>query len=59
MLDAQGLAVLQGSAYGVDAHFRLSFATSSAQLDEGCRRIAAAAAALTPAVGGTADSCIP
>ncbi|MCW8206859.1 pyridoxal phosphate-dependent aminotransferase [Verminephrobacter aporrectodeae subsp. tuberculatae] len=59
LLDAQGLAVLQGSAYGVDSHFRLSFATSSAQLDEGCRRIAAAAAALTPAVGGTADSCIP
>ncbi|NUA30282.1 pyridoxal phosphate-dependent aminotransferase [Cupriavidus basilensis] len=46
LLDSQDLAVLQGSAYGVDTHFRLSFAASMAQLDEGCRRIEAAAAAL-------------
>ncbi|EHP41545.1 aminotransferase class I and II [Cupriavidus basilensis OR16] len=46
LLDSQDLAVLQGSAYGVDSHFRLSFAASMAQLDEGCRRIEAAAAAL-------------
>ncbi|SDD43113.1 aspartate aminotransferase [Cupriavidus sp. YR651] len=46
LLESQNLAVLQGSAYGVDTHFRISFATSMAQLAEGIRRIAAAATAL-------------
>ncbi|WP_454753235.1 pyridoxal phosphate-dependent aminotransferase [Cupriavidus necator] len=46
VLESQNLAVLQGSAYGVDSHFRLSFATSMDQLAEGARRIDAAAAAL-------------
>ncbi|WP_454766692.1 pyridoxal phosphate-dependent aminotransferase [Cupriavidus campinensis] len=46
LLESQNLAVLQGSAYGVDSHFRLSFATSMAQLAEGMRRIEAAAHAL-------------
>lgn len=42
LLDAQNLAALQGSAYGVPTHFRLSFAASTEQLLEGCRRIAQA-----------------
>lgn len=42
LLDAQNLAALQGSAYGVPTHFRLSFAASTEQLLEGCRRIALA-----------------
>jgi aspartate aminotransferase len=42
LLDAQNLAALQGSAYGVDSHFRLSFAASTEHLLEGCRRIAQA-----------------
>lgn len=42
LLNAQNLAVLQGSAYGVDTHFRISFAASDAVLEEGCRRIARA-----------------
>ncbi|RRH86829.1 pyridoxal phosphate-dependent aminotransferase [Variovorax beijingensis] len=42
LLDAQDLAALQGSAYGVPTHFRLSFAASTEQLLEGCRRIARA-----------------
>lgn len=42
LLDAEGLAVLQGSAYGVPSHFRLSFATSMAKLDTGCDRLARA-----------------
>lgn len=46
LLESQNLAVLQGSAYGVDTHFRISFATSMTQLAEGIRRIAAAATAL-------------
>jgi len=47
LLDAQNLAVLQGSAYGIPSHFRLSFAASDAQLLEGCRRIARARAVLS------------
>lgn len=46
LLDAQNLAALQGSAYGVPTHFRLSFATSTERLLEGCRRIAQARDAL-------------
>ena len=46
LLNAQNLAVLQGSAYGVDTHFRISFAASEAVLEEGCRRIAQARAQL-------------
>uniref|UniRef100_UPI000D3C7226 pyridoxal phosphate-dependent aminotransferase n=1 Tax=unclassified Variovorax TaxID=663243 RepID=UPI000D3C7226 len=42
LLDAQDLAALQGSAYGVPTHFRISFAASTDQLLEGCRRIARA-----------------
>jgi aspartate aminotransferase len=46
LLDSQNLAALQGSAYGVSSHFRLSFAASSEYLREGCRRIAQARAEL-------------
>jgi len=46
LLNTQNLAVLQGSAYGVDTHFRISFAASDAVLEEGCRRIAQARAQL-------------
>ncbi|VFR30912.1 Aspartate aminotransferase [plant metagenome] len=46
LLNAQNLAVLQGSAYGVDTNFRISFAASVAVLEEGCRRIAQARAQL-------------
>ncbi|WP_440533808.1 pyridoxal phosphate-dependent aminotransferase [Variovorax sp. YR566] len=42
LLDSQDLAALQGSAYGVPTHFRISFAASTEQLLEGCRRIARA-----------------
>ena len=46
LLATEGLAVLQGSAYGVPEHFRISFATSMENLEEGCRRLARACAAL-------------
>ena len=42
LLDSQNLAALQGSAYGVPTHFRISFAASTQQLLEGCRRISQA-----------------
>ena len=47
LLDSQNLAALQGSAYGVPSHFRLSFAASTEYLLEGCRRVAQARAMLT------------
>ncbi len=47
LLDSVGLAVLQGTAYGVPDHFRISFATSMENLNEGCDRLARACAALT------------
>jgi len=47
LLDAQNLAVLQGSAYGIPSHFRLSFAASEQQLLQGCDRIAQARAMLS------------
>ncbi len=39
LLEAQDLAVLQGDAYGCSPFFRISFATSMAKLQEGCRRL--------------------
>ena len=48
LLDTEGLAVLQGTAYGVPPYFRISFATSMSSLDEGCTRLARACAALSP-----------
>jgi aspartate aminotransferase len=45
-LDSQQVAVLQGEAYGLSPHFRLSFAASLDTLREGCRRIRAACDAL-------------
>ncbi len=47
LLDTEGLAVLQGTAYGVAPYFRISFATSMRNLDEGCTRLARACAALS------------
>jgi aspartate aminotransferase len=47
LLDSQDLAALQGSAYGVPTHFRISFAASNEQLLDGCRRIARARAELS------------
>ena len=46
LLDAQNLAALPGSVYGVEGHFRISFATSMEVLEEGCARIARACAEL-------------
>lgn len=46
LLEAQNLAVLQGDAYGVSPFFRISFATSALQLQEGCRRLRLACEAL-------------
>lgn len=42
----QGVAAVQGGAYGMSPHFRISFATSTEQLTEACQRIQRACAAL-------------
>lgn len=39
LLDEAGVAVVQGSAYGMPGHFRISFATSEKDLVEACQRI--------------------
>jgi len=46
LLDEAGVAVLDGAAYGLSPYLRLSFATSMENIEEGCRRIHEACAAL-------------
>mgnify|MGYP000163570476 CR=1 FL=1 len=47
LLDEAGVAGLDGAAYGLSPYLRLSFATSMANIEEGCRRIREACASLT------------
>ena len=46
LLNSVGVAVVAGTAYGLSPYFRLSIATSLEILEEGCKRIASAVAAL-------------
>lgn len=46
LLEQAGVGLVAGSAYGVSPFFRMSIATSIDTIDEGCRKIAAAVAAL-------------
>ncbi|MGQ0664699.1 MAG: pyridoxal phosphate-dependent aminotransferase [Pseudomonadota bacterium] len=46
LLEAAGVAVVQGEAFGLSPYFRISYATSTAALEEACRRIQRACAAL-------------
>jgi aspartate aminotransferase len=39
LLEAEGVAVVHGSAFGIGPNFRVSYATSSAILEEACTRI--------------------
>ena len=39
LLNGEGVAVVQGSAFGLSPYFRISYATSEAVLEDGCRRI--------------------
>jgi aspartate aminotransferase len=39
LLEAEGVAVVQGAAFGLAPHFRISYATSTDALEEACRRI--------------------
>jgi len=46
LLEAEGVGVVQGEAFGLSPHFRISYATSTAALTESCKRIARFCAAL-------------
>ncbi len=39
LLESEGVAVVQGSAFGLAPHFRISYATSTEALEEACKRI--------------------
>ncbi len=46
LLEAEGVAVVQGAAFGLEPHFRISYATATESLEEAGRRIQRACAAL-------------
>ena len=46
LLEAEGVAVVQGTAFGLSPHFRISYATSTEKLRDACTRIQRACAAL-------------
>ncbi|PWR18525.1 pyridoxal phosphate-dependent aminotransferase [Zavarzinia aquatilis] len=46
LLEAEGVAVVQGAAFGLSPYFRISYATSEEALTEACTRIQRACAAL-------------
>jgi aspartate aminotransferase len=39
LLDSEGVAVVHGSAFGLGPNFRISYATSTAVLEDACRKI--------------------
>ncbi|MGB7091790.1 MAG: aminotransferase class I/II-fold pyridoxal phosphate-dependent enzyme, partial [Methylovirgula sp.] len=39
LLEAEGVAVVQGSAFGLGPNFRISYATSTEILEDACRKI--------------------
>lgn len=39
LLDSEGVAVVQGTAFGLSPFFRISYAASTEQLEESCKRI--------------------
>ncbi|MFQ5955995.1 MAG: aminotransferase class I/II-fold pyridoxal phosphate-dependent enzyme, partial [Kiloniellales bacterium] len=47
LLQAEGVAVVQGAAFGLSPYFRISYATSTEVLEEACGRIQRACGALT------------
>ncbi len=47
LLDAEGVAAVQGEAFGLSPYFRISYATSTEVLEEACKRIKRACEALS------------
>ncbi len=46
LLDTEGVAAVHGTAFGLSPHFRISYATATDVLEEACRRIQRACAAV-------------
>ena len=46
LLEGEGVAVVQGAAFGMDPYLRISYATSTELLEDACRRIIRACEAL-------------
>jgi aspartate aminotransferase len=46
LLQAEGVAVVHGTAFGLAPHFRISYATSNEELEDACARIDRACRAL-------------
>jgi aspartate aminotransferase len=46
LLESEGVAVVQGAAFGFSPHFRISYATSTEALEKACQRIQRACASL-------------
>ncbi len=47
LLETEGVAAVHGEAFGLSPHFRISYATSTENLTEACKRIQKACAALS------------
>ncbi|MBI3514110.1 MAG: pyridoxal phosphate-dependent aminotransferase [Proteobacteria bacterium] len=47
LLEAEGVAVVQGAAFGLSPYFRISYAIATEQVEEACRRIQRACQALS------------
>ncbi len=47
ILETEGVAVVQGAAFGLSPHFRVSYATSTELLEDACQRIQRACAQLS------------
>ena len=47
ILESEGVAAVQGVAFGLSPHFRISYATGTDLLEDACQRIQRACAALT------------
>ncbi len=47
LLESEGVAAVQGEAFGMSPYFRISYATATDLLEEACRRIARATTALS------------
>jgi aspartate aminotransferase len=47
LLEAEGVAVVHGAAFGLSPHFRVSYATSNAVLEDACQRIQRFCASVT------------
>ena len=47
LLESEGVAVVQGAAFGLEPHFRISYATSNEALEDACSRIQRVCASLS------------